>query len=172
MTIDTMVLGVGNVLMGDDAIGAWIAESLRGEFALPANLEVVEGGTLGLELLSRLAGIERLLVVDAISLGREPGEIIRVEGEEVPRTFALKLSPHQVGLTELLAASRLTGCEPKSVVLWGMEPELIDVGTGFSAPVAARLPKLMAAVLDELARWNLACERIRPAAPRWWESPR
>lgn len=172
MTTDTLVLGVGNVLMRDDAIGAWVAESLRGEFALPPNLDVVEGGTLGLELLPRLEGIERLLLVDAISLGREPGEIVRMEGEEVPRTFALKLSPHQVGVAELLAAGRLIGCEPRSVVLWGMEPERVVAGTGFSRKVAAALPKLLAGVLGELTRWNVACERIRPAAAPWWESAR
>jgi hydrogenase maturation protease len=173
MTGSTLVLGLGNILLHDDAIGVWIAESLGREFEFPENVAVIEGGTLGLDLLPRLDGVERLLVADAVEMGAEPGEMVRFEGDAVPHALQIKLSPHQVGLMDLLAAARLTGCEPGVVVLWGMQPGRLDPGTGFSEKVTAALPALAAKVLGELAAWGISPRplALKPPPPVWWSSP-
>lgn len=171
MTPRTLVLGLGNVLLRDEGLGVWVAESLARRFAFPPDVTVLEGGTLGLDLLPRLDGVERLLVIDAVKLGRPPGEIVRLEGDEVPAALAVKISPHQVGVQDLLAGARLLGSEPSQVVLWGIEPERLDPGTGFSASVKDALPRMETAVLDELHRWGVAATRLEDAAPPpvWWE---
>ena len=171
MSERTLVLGLGNVLLGDEGIGVWVAEALKRQFEFPANVAVVDGGTLGLDLLPRLDGVERLLVIDAVKLGLAPGAIARLEGNEVPAVLDVKISPHQVGLQDLLAAARLTGREPPHVVLWGMEPERLDPGTGFSPSVAQGLPRLQAHVLEELGRWGVPGWPLEVAAPPpiWWE---
>ncbi len=168
-----LALGLGNILLSDEGIGVWVAESLRRRFEFPPNVTVLEGGTLGLDLLPRLDGVNRLLLIDAVTLGRAPGDVLRLEGDEVPAVLDVKVSPHQVGVQDLLAAARLMGSEPPQVVLWGMEPERLEPGTGFSASVREALPRLEAAVLDELHRWGVGGRpREREAAlPVWWEAP-
>ena len=169
----TLVLGLGNVLLHDEGIGVWVAESLRRGYEFPAAVTILEGGTLGLDLLPRLDGVERLCLVDAVRVGGGPGAITRRAGEAVPAALDVKISPHQVGVQDLLAAARLMGREPPEVVLWGMEPEWLDPGTGFSPRVAEALPRLEAAVVDELARWGVAGQPRLDATPPsvWWETP-
>jgi hydrogenase maturation protease len=167
----TLVLGLGNVLLGDEGIGVWVAASLGRELEFPPDVAVLEGGTLGLDLLPRLEGVERLLLIDAVKLGREPGEIVRLEGDAVPAALDVKISPHQVGVQDLLAAARLLGREPPLVVLWGMEPERLDPGTAFSPRVAEALPRLRDGVLEELWLWGVAGTPVAEAAapPVWWD---
>ena len=173
MTARTLVLGLGNVLLGDEGIGVWAAESLAREFRFPPEVTLLEGGTLGLDLLPRLEGVERLLLVDAVKLGGEAGVIVRLEGDAVPAALEVKISPHQVGAQDLLGAARLMGREPRQVVLWGMEPERLEPGTGFSPRVAAALPQLRQGVLEELRLWGVPGEPVARAAPPpvWWEEP-
>jgi hydrogenase maturation protease len=173
VTAHTLVLGLGNILLRDEGIGVWVAESLSREFDFPPEVTMLEGGTLGLDLLPRLDGVERLLLVDAVKLGREPGEIVRLDGDAVSAALDVKISPHQVGVQDLLAAARLMGREPSRVVLWGMEPERLDPGTGFSPRVAEALPHLREGVLDELRLWGVPGEPVADAAPPpvWWEEP-
>ncbi|HSB71044.1 MAG TPA: HyaD/HybD family hydrogenase maturation endopeptidase [Candidatus Methylomirabilis sp.] len=173
MTERTLVLGLGNVLLRDEGIGVWVAEALRREYAFPETVTVMDGGTLGLDLLPHLDGVERLLLIDAVKLGGAPGDIVRLEGGEVPAALEVKLSPHQVGVQDLLAAARLTDREPPRIVLWGMEPECLEPGMGFSPEVREALPRLEAAVLGELRRWGVPGRPREGAAPGpiWWVTP-
>lgn len=174
MTASTLVLGLGNVLLSDEGIGVWVADRLARGFEFPEGVTVLEGGTLGLDLLPRLDGVERLLLIDAVTLGRIPGAILRLEGDEVPSALGVKISPHQIGLADLLAAARLTGQAPPELVLWGMTPERLDPGTSFSPRVARALPRLLACVLEELDRWGLSARPVDATriAPIWWEPAR
>jgi len=173
VTTRTLVLGLGNILLRDEGIGVWLAEALRRQFEFPPEVTVLEGGTLGLDLLPRLEGVERLLLIDAVQLGRGPGEVARLVGDEVPAALEVKLSPHQVGVQDLLAAARLMDRDPPVVILWGMEPERLDPGIGFSPSVAAALPRLETQVLEELRRWGVPGEPAvdRAPPPPWWEEP-
>jgi hydrogenase maturation protease len=167
----TLILGIGNILLGDEGIGVWVVESLRRCYRFPSSATVLEGGTLGLDLLPQLQDVSRLLVVDAVQLGGEPGEIVRLEGDDVPRAIDVKVSPHQIGIKELLATARLMGCEPPKVVLWGMEPERVQPGADFSPKIAQALPQLQTSVLDELKGWGVRPKRLVSAAPPpvWWQ---
>jgi hydrogenase maturation protease len=173
MTPKTLVLGIGNILLRDDGVGVWVAEKLRRQFRFPESVTIVEGGTLGLDLLPQLDGVERLLIVDAVRHGRAPGELVRLEGSEVPAVLGHKISPHQVGVQDLLAAAQLMGLEFSNLVLWGIEPERLEPGTGFSSSVGESLPLLVTNVLEELAGWGLPgspCgEEI--SSPIWWVEP-
>ncbi len=173
MTSRTLVLGIGNILLHDDGVGVWVAESLRRRFRFPESVAIIEGGTLGLDLLPRLDGVARLLIVDAVRHGRAPGELVRLERKEVPAVLGHKLSPHQIGVQELLAGANLMGLEFSNLVLWGIEPENIEPGTGFSSIVADALPSLMTNVIEELARWGLAGHSSGEdlSSPIWWVEP-
>lgn len=149
-----LILGLGNALMTDDAFGPRLIEALQARFHFPAAVAVLDGGTLGLDLLPRLEGIKKLLVVDAVEMGAAPGTVFRLQGEEVPRAFAGKLSVHQMGLQDLLAVAELQGHLPAELVVWGVQPESIEMGLELTAPVAAAMEVAMAGVAGELRAWG------------------
>jgi hydrogenase maturation protease len=140
--------------MSDDAVGVRVVQRLAAEFSFPPAVTVLDGGTLGLDLLPRLEGVERLLVVDAVETGSAPGTVVRMVGDEIPIALETKVSPHQMGLKDLLAVAMLQGFAPLEMVLWGVQPATIDMGMELSPAVAGRVDCLMDAVLDELARWG------------------
>lgn len=145
----TLVLGIGNLLMSDDGLGVHAVHHMLAR-PLPAGVEVVDGGTCGLDLLQYFEGVERLIVLDAADLGRAPGEIVRLEGDAVPAFLALKVSPHEINLPELLFSARLSGIYPPQVVVLGMQPLSIATGVELTPPVAARLDALVDQAVAEL----------------------
>jgi hydrogenase maturation protease len=155
---DVLLLGVGNVLLGDDGLGSWFAHTFAQRYVVPPELEVVEGGTLGLELLDCIAGRRVLVVVDAVvTNGGYAGKVVRLEGAAMRAAFGLKLSTHDIALRDLLAAATLLDDLPSAVVVCGVEPAEIVPQVGLSAPVRAALPALDALVAGELARLGCLC---------------
>lgn len=150
-----LILGLGNLLMSDDALGVRAVEDFRQRWRLPAGVSVVDGGTLGLDLLPLLEGVQRLLIVDAIDLGAAPGTVFRLAGEEVPRAFASKLSVHQMGLQDLLAVAELQGHCPAELVAWGVQPASLEMDLQLSPEVAAALDQVLAGMVAELHNWGI-----------------
>lgn len=153
-----LVLGIGNLIMTDDGVGVRVAQRLMGEYRFPEGVTVLDGGTLGLDLLMHLEGVERLLMVDAVETGGPPGTVVRLSGEEIPMALQTKLSPHQVGLQDLLAVAELQGNRPAEMVLWGVQPESVELGMELSPAVAAQFDQLVEKVLAELAAWGVTPE--------------
>ena len=97
-----LVLGLGNTIMSDDGFGVRAVNALSSRYRFRGPVKVLDGGTLGLDLLPHLEEVDKLLIVDALDMRGEPGQVFRIEGEEVPRAFASKLSVHQMGLPRRL----------------------------------------------------------------------
>lgn len=152
MTAKTLILGVGNLLLSDDGIGVRVIQELQDKYTLPAEVETVDGGTCGLDLLHFLEGVDHLIVVDAANMGLPPGSIKRLEGEAVPAFLSQKVSPHEINLPELLFSAKLTGIYPKKVVVFGIQPQTIETGLDLSPPVAAQLEELTRLVFSEASR--------------------
>ena len=155
----TLVLGLGNILLGDEGVGIRVVERLQQLYHLPDEVQVLDGGTLGLELLPFVEDAERLLVVDALELGAEPGTVARLEGHEVPAFLGVKVSPHQVGLADLMAVTRLRGHFPERLVLWGVQPAVLAVGVELSPTVAAQVDLLVEKTVAELTEWDVQVTR-------------
>ena len=151
----TIVLGLGNILLRDEGLGVRACEVLSRRYQLPSNVEVLDGGTLGLALLPHIESATDLLLIDAIHGQRPPGTLIRLEGDEIPAALAVKMSMHQVGLQELLAVGMLRDSLPQRIVLWGMQPAELLPGLELTPAVAANLDALVAAVVTELQAWGL-----------------
>jgi hydrogenase maturation protease len=96
-----------------------------------------------------------LIVIDAVQMDTEPGTIVRLEGEEVPAFLSVKVSPHQMGLPDILAAAKLRGRYPGDIVLWGVQPGVIDTTLELSASVASQVDALVQGVLADLAGWGV-----------------
>jgi hydrogenase maturation protease len=152
---ETLVLGLGNILLRDEGVGVRVVERLQALYRLPPGVQVVDGGTLGLDLMAYLEAADRLLVIDAVDIGAEPGTLAHLEGTEVPAFLSVKLSPHQMGLSDLLAAARLRDVYPEEVILWGVQPAAIDVGLDLSPVVAAQVDVLVEKALAELHQWGI-----------------
>lgn len=141
--------------MSDDGIGVHVVQRLAEEYSFPPGVEIIDGGTLGLDLLPLLEGLEGLLIIDAMETGGPPGTIRRLTGDDIPIAFETRLSPHQMGLKDLLAVSRLMGTEVPDMVLLGVQPEFIELGMELSPAVAAQLDCLIERTLQELGRWGI-----------------
>ena len=153
-----LVLGLGNTIMTDDGFGVRVVEALSSRFRFHGDVTLLDGGTLGLDLLPHLEEIQKLLIIDALQMQAPPGQVFRLEGEEVPRAFASKLSVHQMGVQDLLAVSELMGHLPPELVVWGVQPECIEMGTELTPTVAAALEPAIVGVVKELRRWGVECE--------------
>ena len=147
-----VVLGLGNVLLTDDGVGVAAIEALERAFAMPDDVSVLDGGTLGLSLLGYLEGVRALILVDAVRAEGEPGTLVRFDGEDVLPAAAHRLSPHQVGVADLLDAARMIGSLPAEVVLLGVVPERIELGVELTPAVRAQVEALAESVAVELAR--------------------
>lgn len=157
----TLILGVGNLLLSDEGVGLRVLERLAATYNLPEEVQTLDGGTLGLDLLYYLEGVENLVIIDAVKMGKEPGALLRLEGDEVPTFLSVKMSPHQIGIPDMLLAAKLKDLYPRNVVLWGVQPGVLDMSLDLSPPVAARVDELVEKVVDELRQWGI---EARPAA--------
>jgi hydrogenase maturation protease len=148
--MDILVLGVGNLLLSDEGVGVRALEEFERQFGTPEGVELLDGGTSGMELLYYIRDRDVLIIIDAITCGKPPGSIIRIEGERVPALFQKKISPHQLGLSDLMAAARLTDSLPAKVVLFGIEPKELGTGLEMSGEVGGALEELALLVALEL----------------------
>jgi len=145
-----VVLGVGNILLTDEAIGVNAIEELGRRYQVPPEVELIDGGTSAMELLDDLANCDLLIIADCVRAGKPPGTLLRLKDEEIPALFRTKLSPHQVGLPDVLATLIITGEAPEHTILFGVEPESLATGMGLTATVAAVLPGLVEAIAAEI----------------------
>jgi hydrogenase maturation protease len=146
----TLILGLGNTIMSDDGIGPKVIEKLRSEGGLPDDVDLVDGGTLGLDLLPFLEGVRKLIIVDAVEIGKPAGTVVYLVGDEVPVALETKLSPHQMGMKDLLAVARLMGQLPEEIILIGVQPLSLQMDTELTPCVAACLDELSDRVRREL----------------------
>ena len=132
-----IVLGLGNILLRDEGVGVRVIEALAQRYVLSAGVEVVDGGTVGMDLLDTLAGCDHLLICDAVKTGAPPGSVVKLVDGQVPALFQTRYSPHQIGLSEVLATLTLTDEAPAAVTLIGIVPADLDLGIELSLLVAA-----------------------------------
>lgn len=155
-----VVLGVGNILLTDEGVGVRVVERLQAGYRLPPEVELIDGGTCGMEMLEQLENLDALIVVDCVRCGRPPATPVLLKGEDVPVFFKTKLSPHQVGLSDVLASLEFTGRAPKRTAIVGMQPVSMALGMELSPEVETRMPELVAMTLAELAECGVVAETV------------
>lgn len=144
-----LILGLGNVICGDDGLGVAAVQRLARECELPPGVRALDGGTLGLALLAHVSDADDLLLVDAVRADAPPGTFVRLDGEDVAPAVRERLSVHQIGVADLLDGLRLLDAYPRRLVLLGLVPATLELGFGCSPPVAARLDELVDRVVAE-----------------------
>ena len=151
------ILGVGNVLLGDDGVGIHVIRGIRrranrGDVLLPDRTDLVDGGTLGLDLLPVVADARALVIVDAADLGHAPGTVAVIPGDAVGSADAPLSAGRSDGVGELVDAARLLGALPSAFSLVCIQPAAIEAGLDLSGPVGAALDGAVAAPLDAARR--------------------
>ena len=157
---NTVVLGVGNILLSDEGFGVRVVEALSKRFHFPESVDVLDGGTLGIELMRFLDGAERLILIDAIH-GTEPGSFRILRGEEVRLYFQEKVSLHEMGIQEVLASLVVMERPIKEIVVIGVVPNSLEIGLDLTPLVAARIDEAAVSVIRQLQDWGFACS-VRP----------
>lgn len=146
-----LVLGVGNILLHDEGVGVRAVERLLSEYDFSDNVELMDGGTLGVRLLDPISEADHLVVVDAVRNGHPPGTLYRFSIDDFERRITFKNSIHQLDLVETLAFAEVLGKRPSAVVV-GIEPESIAPwGMELTATVQNCLAEACTMVLDEIA---------------------
>lgn len=148
----TLVLGMGNILLEDEGLGVRALEALQDGYALPPGVELLDGGTTGMGLLDDISGRDHLLVLDAVQTGAPPGTLVVMRDEDVPVYFGIRVTPHQLGLSDVLATLKLSGEQPGSVTVLGLVPHSLELSLELSPPIRERLGSLVEATVEELAR--------------------
>ena len=153
---EILILGLGNILMSDDGVGVRVVERLLERYEFSGNVQLVDGGTRGLALVPSLEGVKKLIVIDAVASGKQPGDLTRLTGDELIGNRNFSLFSHQDGLAELLLAAELSGLRLQEVVLLGVDPAVIEPGLSLSPLVAARVCDLTEQALEQLRGWGEA----------------
>jgi hydrogenase maturation protease len=165
------VFGLGNVLMGDDALGPTVVAHLAAGYDFPPEVHLEDLGTPGLDLHPHLAGREAIILVDVVKSQGKPGELRLYRREEILRHApGVRVSPHDPGVKEALLALQFAADEPE-VLLVGVIPGKVEHATGMTEAVRAAVPAAAQAVLEELGRLGCApAPRDGAAEPDlWWE---
>ncbi len=147
------VLGLGNLMRTDDAAGMLAVRRLSEDRRLSHEIEVIEGGTLGLDLLHAVYGISHLLVLDAVDTRGGPRNVGKIRGRETGRSSDFK-SVHLLGLSDLINVMRLMEAPPMDIVLLGVQPESTDWGTALTPAVAASQNRLVEIALTQISQWE------------------
>ncbi|HJU82921.1 MAG TPA: HyaD/HybD family hydrogenase maturation endopeptidase [Holophagaceae bacterium] len=149
-TTDTLVLGIGNLLQGDEGVGVHVARYLQDSGLLPPNVLCVDGGTSSLTLLDPMLSAGRVILVDATQDGNPPGTLTRLE-PRFAADFPPRLTAHDIGLKDLLDSFYLLGARPEVVLFTVSIRDLQGLSLELSGPVAEAIPIAAQRVLEELA---------------------
>jgi hydrogenase maturation protease len=166
------VLGIGNVLMGDDGVGPYTVKVLEARYEFSKQVELQDVGTPGLGITSVFSEYDALILIDAVSARKDPGEVkVYRKDELVLVPLKPRISPHDPALVEALLFSELSGKCPKEVLLVGVVPEACELGCGLSAAVQAGVETAIGVVLTELEQLGAPVKlKARPDVPSiWWE---
>jgi hydrogenase maturation protease len=151
------LIGLGNILLRDDGVGVHAVRYIQEYCTIPAGLEIVDGGTTGLDLLPFIEGRQRVIFVDTVNFNQTPGFIGVLKNEAIPALFGAKESLHHMGLMDVLAAARLLDVLPDDIRLIGIQPEVIDSGLDMSATIKGRLKPLVEQILSEIGMGGYTC---------------
>lgn len=150
-----IILGVGNILFTDEGVGVRVVEQLNSRYEFPSNVQIVDGGVLGMNLLGTISEADYLIVVDAVRNGQAPGTLCRLLGEDIPKRVLSKNSLHQVDLLEALTFCQALDKHPETIII-GIEPEDIKtVGLDMTPAVSKKIPALVEMVILELAHLDI-----------------
>ena len=170
--LDIRILGLGNVLMGDDGFGPFVVEAVAAAYELPANVSIIDLGTPGLDLTPFLSGADVAIIVDTVRAEGSPGDLRTYRREDLFKHGPpMRLGPHDPGLAQTLLTLEFAGCAPRQVVLVGAIPQTTAPCGRLTRALRRAVPEAMHAIVGELESFGVSAPRRPSALPvtPWWE---
>lgn len=162
----TLIFGAGNLILSDEGFGVHCIKYLEDHFDFPEEVELFDGGTLGIMVTHKIEEAERVFIVDTVETSGEPGDVFRFEKEDIMlNRLPVKLSPHQIGIQEMLYISEMRGECPDRISLLGVIPASLDAGSELSDTLNEKLPKVVGLLVDELRSLGHDVREKAAAAP-------
>lgn len=158
------VFGIGNILLSDDGVGVHAVNKLTSEYQFPGNVEFIDGGTKGLDLLPLFENRDRVLIIDAANFNKEPGTIDSVEGDRIPSFLSTKLSVHQIGLPDMMFAAKLMEIMPSEICFIGIQPLSMETSAEMSDFIRGKMGALIGSVLEKLKEWGVEATPVKTSA--------
>ena len=153
-----LVLGIGNLLLSDEGAGIHVIENLMEKYTIPDVVEITDGGTMGIELLPWIEGRSHIIIVDAVRSDNPPGSVLRIDN--VPAFFRDRISPHQIGISDVLAMAAIEGGLPPEVILIGIEPESLSGGLELTETVASKIETMTGMVIEEIEKQGVQMQPV------------
>ena len=154
-TKEITILGIGNIILSDEGFGVRVVEHLKENFNFPDNVQLIDGGTLGIELTQFITGTKKLLIIDSIDGGKPAGTIFKFVNEQILSHFNEKISAHEVGIQDVLTMLELTGRSIPEVIVIGAQPFNLEAGIELSAEMQNILPVVVNMAVDILKSWQI-----------------
>lgn len=154
-TKEITVLGIGNTILSDEGFGVRVVEFLRDNYTFPENVQLVDGGTLGVELMHFVVGTSKLLIIDSIDGGAAAGTTFHLRDDEILKHFTQKISAHEVGLQDILTMLEITDKKIPCVELLGAQPFSLNAGINLTPPMKKLLPIFAEKSLEILSTWKV-----------------
>ena len=153
------ILGIGNLLQSDEGVGVHLINRLEKEYNFNPHINLIDGGTMGIDLLPYLEQNDKIIILDAVNFDEAPGFIGIIENEDILRRLNTKLSIHHLGLTDVLSSARLLDIEPSEVYLIGIQPKNIEMGTELTDEISLKLDNIIEAAVNKLREWGIKATR-------------
>jgi hydrogenase maturation protease len=148
------VLGIGNILNSDEGVGVHVVRAMQVEAHRAPDVAFLDGGTLGLNLLTPVEGASHLLILDAVDADQPPGTLIELAKEEIPLFGGVRMSQHQLTFQEVLGLALIRDKFPGKLYLIGVQPASLEIGTELSPQVVAVLPRILKRAWDVVGEWS------------------
>ncbi|MDY3982791.1 MAG: HyaD/HybD family hydrogenase maturation endopeptidase [Veillonellaceae bacterium] len=155
-----VVLGVGNILLSDEGVGVHVVNKLRDTYSFTPNITLLDGGTMGMEIMSFMVGMRKLLLLDAISGEEKPGTVYQFHHQEMNKYFNNdEISMHEIGIQDVLAIRFAQDDPLDDAVVIGVEPEDLEFGLEPTQTVQAVMPDVEQRVLAVLRSWGVEAHK-------------
>lgn len=153
---DILILGLGNVLLQDEGVGVHVVNQLQKHYLFNPSVDLIDGGTSGLDLLGDIEDRTRIIIVDAIEFGQYPGYVGILKNDEILARIQTKLSIHHLGLSDILSTLILLDKIPPEIILVGIQPEKLETGLVLSETVNEAVPKAVSIIFTLLEEWGIS----------------
>lgn len=150
---DISVVGIGNIIMQDEGFGVRCAEYLQKITDYPNFVQIIDGGTLGMDLMPYIAGTKKLLLIDAMNIDAPIGSFHSFTGDELNAYFKDKISVHDLGVNDMLAVLKLTDNPIEEVVVMGVKPEVVSMGLDMTEKIAEKVPEVAQKAKELVDKW-------------------
>lgn len=152
---DVTILAIGNLLMGDEGVGIHAMNILRESYIFNPEINFVDGGTIGIDLIPYFEECKKMIIIDAVDFQQQPGYIGTLKNKEIKYRFNTKLSLHHAGLSDVLSIIELQEIEAPDIVLIGVQPEKVEMGLELTKTVSDQMDSIVQIVRETLKDWKV-----------------